>query len=261
MFLVQNIEIYSRNFFSFHRKYFDNTRKWSQHQEFVKIFQEILRHCYHDLGKGFWNLPSSVSTEKERFLPENILEKERKHGSPTSVSLLSCISSHSCRNNFTCEWERESRISQKRVVNPSILQSSLHKSWLWVPVQLWIKRDPKVKGNIIMWFPNNSSWISKMVFISGIKKQMLTERKREDVTKKFMRSGSKVNSCSTFQSWDWSCTKGKGKVNRCHLCYSYSLQQEMITDSMVSAPKDEILCANISQRNQGNDRHAIPTLR
>ena len=26
---------------------------------------------------------------------------------------------------------------------------------------------------------------------------------------------STVNSCSTFQSWDWWCTKGKGKVNRC----------------------------------------------
>ena len=32
---------------------------------------------------------------------------------------------------------------------------------------------------------------------------------------KEMTSGSKVNSCSTFQSWDWWCTKGKGKVNRC----------------------------------------------
>ena len=26
---------------------------------------------------------------------------------------------------------------------------------------------------------------------------------------------SKINPSSTFQSWDWWCTKGKGKVNRC----------------------------------------------
>ena len=36
---------------------------------------------------------------------------------------------------------------------------------------------------------------------------------------------STVNSCSTFQSWGWWCTKGKGKVNRYWRSYPWPIRK------------------------------------
>ena len=71
-----------------------------------------------------------------------------------------------------------------------------------------------------------------------------------------LTSGSKVNSCSTFQSWDWWCTKGKGKVNRC-TSFPYGSMIRIFLDFFSLFPFLSLLTVSRNKNSSSFEKYSL----